>query len=90
MQQVQQGSPSYGPWAKFGPRGHIIRPAKNEAVLSMMKKCNHENLLIWNNTTYPETITLRKMSSPRHVWINLCGPPKKTFGDPAIQCRRAL
>jgi len=26
-----------------------------------------ENFLIWQNVTYPETITLRKMSDPRTV-----------------------
>jgi len=26
--QLEQGSPNYGPWAKCGPRSHVIRTAK--------------------------------------------------------------
>jgi len=32
--------------------------------------------------TYPETITLRKTSRPRHFCVSLCGPRTKKLGDP--------
>ena len=80
--RLVQESPNYGPRAKCGPRSRFIWPVKNEneTVLPIMKKYNHENLLIWKNITYPKTITLRKMSgqSRRHrgALVGLARPNK--------------
>jgi len=39
---------------------------------------------------YPETITLRKMSSPRTVVYSLCGRRTKKFGEPWPKCNKKL
>jgi len=46
-----------------------------------MKKYIYENLLIWENMAYPETITVYKTSGPRHVLYYLTWSSDKKFGD---------
>jgi len=37
--------------------------------------------LIWKNATYPQTITLRKISALGRLCNGLCGSPTRKFGD---------
>jgi len=70
---TRAGSPNYGPRAKCGPRNRFTNDEKNIIM---------KNSLSWQNITYPETATLRKMSGPRHVLYYLMWPSDKKFGDP--------
>ena len=65
LHSLCQGSPHHGPLAKTGSAKpfapvHKIHFANDEKIMYLRK------MLIWN-VTYPEKITLRKMSSPRTV-----------------------
>jgi len=60
---------------------HKPNPAcKN--ILSIMKKWYlYKNLFVWKNATYPQTITLFKMSDPQNVALQLMWPLDKKCID---------
>ena len=80
LHEADQGSPNYCPQAKLRPAGQTTA---RKAILSVMKNnLFTENLLIWQNITYPATITLRKTPGLDMFCITSCGRRTKTFGDP--------
>jgi len=80
LHEADQGSPNYGPPAKLRPAGQTTA---RKAILSVMKNnIFTENLLTWQNITYPATITLRKTPGLDMFCITSCGHRTKTFGDP--------
>ena len=67
---VQQRSSNYGSQARFGTWSHFIWPAK-----SHYQQCKNnvimKSLLIWQNATYPETMTLHNATWMSVGWVSV-------------------